>query len=61
MTRPPLTNDNLLTREVWGSNLDEELAIIRNLIDEYPYIAMDTEFPGVVGFAIIFRVQFPSP
>ena len=61
MTRPPLTNDNLLTREVWGSNLDEELAIIRNLIDEYSYIAMDTEFPGVVRFAIIFRVQFPSP
>ena len=61
MTRPPLTNDNLLTREVWGSNLDEELAIIRNLIDEYPYIAMDTEFPGVVRIAIIFRVQFPSP
>ena len=61
MTRPPLTNDNLLTREVWGSNLDEELAIIRNLIDEYPYIAMDTEFPGVVRFAINFRVHFTSP
>ena len=48
MSRPPLTNENLLTREVWGTNLDEELSIIREMLEEYPYIAMDTEFPGVV-------------
>jgi CCR4-NOT transcription complex subunit 7/8 len=33
---------------VWGTNLDEELSIIREMLEEYPYIAMDTEFPGVV-------------
>jgi|TARA_B100001778_G_C18310944_1_gene504285 CCR4-NOT transcription complex subunit 7/8 len=39
---------NLLTREVWSDNLDEEVAIIRKLVQAFPYIAMDTEFPGVV-------------
>jgi CCR4-NOT transcription complex subunit 7/8 len=27
-------------REVWKHNLEEEMAVLRDLVDKYPYIAM---------------------
>lgn len=43
------TGDDLRVREVWQDNLDDEMEIIRSVVDDYPYLAMDTEFPGVVA------------
>jgi CCR4-NOT transcription complex subunit 7/8 len=39
----------LRVREVWNDNLDQEMSVIRDILDDYPYVAMDTEFPGVVA------------
>jgi len=45
----PTQSGSVPIKDVWQSNMEEEFAKIRDIVVNYNYIAMDTEFPGVVA------------
>ena len=49
MAQPRKKQEDSRIRNVWKHNLKQEMAMLRSLVDDYPYIAMDTEFPGIVA------------
>lgn len=42
-------NKTFQIKDVWANNLEEEFKVIRVVVQKYNWIAMDTEFPGVVA------------
>jgi len=45
---PQLVQSNGEIVEVWASNLEEEMEKIMDVVEVYPYVCVDTEYPGVL-------------
>jgi len=43
-----ISNTDAVIKDVWMNNFFRTMETISKLIDEYNYVAMDTEFPGTV-------------
>jgi CCR4-NOT transcription complex subunit 7/8 len=43
-----VSEKSAVIKEVYAENLEEEIKVIKSVINEYNYIGMDTEFPGTV-------------
>lgn len=48
-TAPSRETRETWIREVWAHNLDAEMETVRTLAEKYKFVAMDSEFPGVIA------------
>jgi hypothetical protein len=54
------TGEVLRVREVWADNLEAEMSIIESIVEDYPFLAMDTEFPGVHFCSVLLPLEILS-
>ena len=45
---PPQMSFETIIKNVWKHNFKDEILKISQLLEKYPYVAMDTEFPGII-------------
>ena len=41
-----LTNETVYIREVWSLNLEQEFELLRSVVNDFPFVGMDTEISG---------------
>ena len=51
-------SDSKYIKEVWAENLEEEMGYLRDLVEEYPYLAMVCIYIIIYYFHYTNTVQF---
>jgi len=50
---PPHGHNEIIIREVWANNLEEEFAILRDIIEDFPVVSMVVSFSLSLEFILI--------